>query len=111
MTAILLALQLVLGAALFYSCFCRLVKTDHKTIREVRWAIWLESVVAGMVVGAPVLPLMVPDFLGTGFFRWQPGETPLWVWIELLAASALMQIAASKYWRGGTPPDIQGGHP
>ena len=62
MTTPFVILQMLLAAALANSCFCRLVRTDSETIREVRLAIWFEALAAGLVLGAPVMPLLLPDF-------------------------------------------------
>ena len=101
MTTSLVILQMLLAAALAHSCFCRLVRTDSETIREVRLAIWFEAMAAGLVLGAPVMPLMLPDA------DWDAGTTPTWIWMVLLLAAALVQIVTSRYWRGGVPVDFQ----
>lgn len=108
--ALLLGVQFVFAAGLFWSCFCRLVKTNAETIREIRLAIWLESVAAALVMGAPILPLVMPaEFLGHGLVRWQPWTTPAWVWVVLLVAATLMQLVTAKFWRNAPPPDFQRG--
>ena len=101
MTTSLVILQMLLAAALAHSCFCRLVRTDSETIREVRLAIWFEAMAAGLVLGAPVMPLLLPEA------DWEPGTTPTWIWLVLLLAAALVQIVTSRYWRGGVPVDFQ----
>lgn len=101
MNAMLTGLQMLMAAGLMYSCFCRLVRTDDNTIREVRLAIWFEAVAAGMVMGAPVLPALVPEI------TWQVGTTPRWIWLALLIAATLVQLATSRYWRDGVPHDFQ----
>lgn len=107
MMPVLLVLQVVLAAMLAWSCFCRLVKTDHETVREIRLAIWFEAVAAGLVMAAPALPALVPQLLGTGLLRWEPGETPTWIWLVLLAAATGMQLVTARYWRHGTPTDFR----
>ena len=102
MTTPFVILQMLLAAALAYSCFYRLVLTDSETIREVRIAIWFKALAAGLVLGAPVMPLLLlPDA------DWEPGTTPAWIWLVLLAAAALVQIVTSRHWRGGVPVDFQ----
>lgn len=98
---ITLVLQTVAACALLYSCFCRLVRTDETTIREIRLAIWFESVAAGLVIGAPILPL-VPEIPTD----WAPLTTPMWVWLVLLLAATLVQVVTSKFWRDGVPLDF-----
>lgn len=90
-------IQMMLAAALAYSCFCRLVHTDLTTIREVRLSIWFQGIAAGIVGGAPLLPLLHP------LFRWQPWHTPWTVWCLLLLSAVLMQLVTAKYWRDGVP--------
>ena len=104
---LLLLVQTLFAAALLWSCFCRVVKTNAETIREIRWCIVLEACAAGMVLGAPVLPLLIPEFAGRGVFRWQPWTTPAWVWVLLLIAATLMQLVTAKFWRNSPPPDFQ----
>ena len=98
-TQLSLAVQLVLAAILMWTCFCRLVKTDSETYREVRWAILLEGVAAGMVFGAPILPLLMPREI-----HWRPWTTPTWVWLTLLVAVTLVQLVTARYWTGGKAP-------
>lgn len=99
----LIVLQMVLAAGLFYSCFCRMVRTDDDTIREIRLAIWFEAVAAGLVFGAPFLPLLVNQL------DWPAGSTPEWVWVILLLATTLMQFVTSRYWRHQPPGPFQKG--
>jgi membrane protease YdiL (CAAX protease family) len=106
---LLLLIQIAGAAGLFWSCFCRLVKTDAETIREIRWAIWFESVAAALVIGAPFLPLLVPELYGEDLFRWQPYTTPKWIWVLLLLAATIMQLVTAKFWRRGPPSDFQRG--
>jgi len=98
---ILVFVQMICAAALAWSCFCRLVRVDLETHREIRLTIWFEGVVAGLVFGAPILPLMVPEI------SWAPWTTPRWIWLILLAAATLIQLATSKFWRYGVPQDFQ----
>lgn len=106
---VLLLVQVIFAAGLFWSCFCRLALTDRRTVREIRWAIWLEGVAAGVVLGAPILPLLVPELLGRGPWRWQVGGTPTWAWALLLIAAALVQFSTARHWRRGVPPDFREG--
>ncbi len=99
--AFLLLAQVLLGAALGYSCFCRLTKTDDDTVREIRWAIWFEGAMGLFVAGAPVLPLLVPEI------SWKAWTTPLWAWLALLAAATLVQLVTARLWRFNVPQDFQ----
>lgn len=97
----LILLQMVLGLGLFYSGFCRLVKTNQNTFREVRWAIWFEAVMGGLTAGAPVLPVAIPEIY------WQPWTTPYWVWVALLASATFLQVVVRRYWNDGVPHEVQ----
>lgn len=97
---IVLTLQIILATALAWSCFCRLVKTNNRTVREVRWAITYEAIAVMTLILAPFLPLLYP------YYDWPPFTTPAFVWILLLAAAALIQIATARHWRDGQPPDF-----
>lgn len=101
MNTIFSIIQAAVAGALAYSCFCRLVRTDHTTEREIRLVIWLQAVAAGLVIGAPILPLIYP------WINWKAWTTPWWIWAVLLFACTLMQIVTAKYWRLGVPPDFQ----
>lgn len=94
---ILIALQMFFGAALAWSCFCRLVRVDIETVREIRLSIWFLGVVSGLVLGAPVLPLMVEEI------AWSPWHTPNWVWLMLLFGTTFKQMSTSRYWWDGVP--------
>lgn len=96
----LIALQVLFAAVLLWTCFCRLVHTDENTRREVRWAFWFELVCAGLVLGAPFLPLLLP----AGQAGWPPGTTPLWCWVAMLFAAALVRVVTAIHWRNGQVP-------
>jgi hypothetical protein len=102
-------IQFSFASALCWSCFCRLVKTGDHTHREIRWAIWLEFVAGALLMGAPDLPAMVPELRGDDFGRWQPGATPVWIYLLVLIAATLMQLVTAKFWRDGTPHDFEKG--
>lgn len=97
----LLLPQSAFAMALGWSCFCRLVRTDDRTIREIRLAIWFEGVAAGLVLLAPVMPLLDPVH-----FTWTAWSTPSWVWLVLLVAATLVQVATAHHWRDGVPRDF-----
>lgn len=98
---VLLMLQAVFAAVLMWSSLCRLVKTDKRTHREVRWAIWFEGVAGGFVFGAPLMPLLMPQQA-----HWRAWTTPTWVWLTLLLAVTLMQVVTAKFWATGTVPGV-----
>ena len=97
MSVVLVVLQVWIALALAWTCFCRLAKMDATTIREIRVAVWFEAVVALLVAGAPVLPLMVPEC------RWEPLTTPTGVWLMLLLAAVLGRVVSARFWTGGVP--------
>lgn len=98
---ILVLVQMICAAALAWSCFCRLVRVDLDTHREIRLTIWFEGLVAGLVFGAPVLPLLVPEI------SWAPWSTPRWVWLALLVAATLIQLSTSRFWHNGVPDNFK----
>lgn len=65
---------------------------------EILLAIWFEGVVAMLVVLAPVLPLLSPQHI-----YWPALTTPKWIWLVLLIAAALVQVATAKHWKHGVP--------
>ncbi len=101
METVLLGAQMLLGAALAWSCFCRLVRTDADTKREIRWAICFEAGSALLVMGAPVLPILMDNNW------WPPLTTPWWTWLALLAAAAAVQVVTATHWRYGVPLSFQ----
>lgn len=100
MNDLYILLQAVLASMLAWSCFCRLVKTSARTLREIRWSIWFLGIVAGLVLGAPVLPLL------DAAFTWPALSTPAEIWLLLLLAVVLVQVATSRHWRAGAPPSF-----
>lgn len=102
-TVALNVFQAIAAAALAWSCFCRLVRTDHDTIREVRLAIWFQAVTACLLVGAPVIPLLVPELS----HAWKPWTTPRWIYLAGLASATVMQIVTARYWGDGVPTRFQ----
>lgn len=101
LSILFLMLQAAFAAALAWSCFCRLVKTDSRTVREILLAIWFEGLAAGFVMLAPVMPLLWPAHC-----HWPAWSTPTWIWLLLLLAAGLVQIATARYWRDGVPDDF-----
>lgn len=77
----------VLSAALFYTCFCRLVRTDETTLVLVRGAF--------MALGAVSICSVVAPFI------W--GYRPQALGLALLAAFTVMQAVTAHHWRHGVP--------
>jgi hypothetical protein len=101
-TYLIFIFQASCAAALAYSCFCRIVRTDAETHREIRLAIWFQGVAAGFVGGAPILPILNP------LIYWKPWTTPWFAWAVLLLSATLMQLVTAKYWRDGVPKSFVG---
>ena len=102
MTLIFISLiQMAIATALVYSCFCRLIRSDDRTHREIRLVIWFQAVAAGLVLGAPILPILDHTM------HWPAWTTPVWIWFCLLFSSTLLQVVTAKYWRSGVPIDFQ----
>ena len=93
-----LGVQLLAAAILMWACFCRLVKTDADTQREVRWSIHFLFVAAGIVLGAPFLPMLMPHEA-----LWEPLTTPAWCWLLLLVATAIVHLVTARAWFDGAP--------
>lgn len=96
MNRVYLTIQLLLAAAVLWASFCRLVHTSSETAREIRWAFFFEFVAAGFVLGAPVLPVLMPDLS-----LWKPWTTPRWVWTALLGSMCVSNLATARYWLTG----------
>lgn len=92
-----LVIQVVAGASLFWSSFCRLSLTDDTTLPEIRYVVWFQSVTALFVIFAPFLPIVESDF------KWAPLTTPLWVWVMLVVSAASVQIVTAVHWGSGVP--------
>lgn len=98
---ILLIVQSILAGALMWSCFVRLAKTNAETVREIRWAIWFLFCCAGLVFASPILPMLDSSI------NWRSMTTPAWIWISLLAAIVMVQVATSRHWKHGPPSSYQ----
>lgn len=105
---ILIVVQFTFAGLLLWSCFCRLTKTNEDTHREIRWSIVLEAIAAMLVLGAPLLPMLVPELEGRGAGRWRAWGTPTWIWLVLLVAASARELVTAKYWRHGAPSHFQG---
>lgn len=77
----------VLSAALFYTCFCRLVRTDHGTVAGVRLGFCA-------LAGAALLNGCAP-------FLW--GYLPPAHVLAVLAAITLVQGITARHWKHGVP--------
>ena len=77
--------------ALFWSCFCRLVRTDGETYPSVRFGF--------AVLGASALASAVG--------QWAWGVAPAWPSTGLAAATLLAQGITARFWRDGVPNHFQ----
>jgi hypothetical protein len=78
---------LVACAALAYSGFCRLVRTDHDTRFIARLAFW--SLTTASIAGIAAV------------LFW--GYAPEWPAVGMAIGMASVQIVASELWRSGVP--------
>lgn len=102
----ILIIHTALSGLLFWTCFCRLVRTDEDTHLAVRAAFCL---LASITLGVAVVPfgLMAPLV---------PRCMPTPSQVLLLSGMALVQGLTARYWRHGVPVHFQacereGGHP
>lgn len=90
-------LNFVFSGALWWTCFCRVVRTDTQTHLAVRAAFCLLAAVAGACAIAPfgvLEPLLPAD---------EPGVMQL----VLLAAMVTVQTLTAKFWKDGVPSHFQ----
>lgn len=92
MNALLIAHELAC-AALFFSVFCRMLKTSTRTRVPVRMAFWLLGTVAVAGMAWPVLGWPLP-----------------WFGVLLCLAIVVVQSVTAYYWSRGVPRQfIKGG--
>jgi hypothetical protein len=89
MTLILL-LWVALCLALLWSVFCRLVRTNARTLFHVRLSIWLLGLASLVGMAAPL-------------YGWMPD----YVVLLMTAACLNMQIVAARHWKQGVPVNFQ----
>jgi hypothetical protein len=93
---LILVAQLVLAAGILWASFCRLVHTDDGTAREIRWAFWFQFVASGFVLGAPLMPWLMPEYAS-----WRIGSTPRWVFVAFVGSVFVTEAATSRFWLSG----------
>jgi hypothetical protein len=81
----------VLAGMLFYTCFCRLVRTSTDTVMPVRLAFCVLAAASALCGAAPFLTGMVPQ----------------WPQLVIEAAMAVVQALTAQYWRDGVPCHFQ----
>jgi len=82
----MLALHTLLCVALLWSGYCRAIRMNHTTRRDIRLAFWSLSVAAAAALSAP--------------FR---GWSPDWPTEALLLAIVAVQYTTALHWRHGVP--------
>ena len=86
----MLAIHEILSLALFYTCFCRAVRTNKTVKKDVLAAFWFLGVIASMAMFAPLAFGWRPDFVSLG----------------LLSAIVTVQAVTSVHWRHGIPKEF-----
>jgi hypothetical protein len=84
-------LNTVICSMLFYTCFCRLVRTSHETVLGVRLAFYTLAIAAAACLGAPFLTPYVPQ----------------WPALVMEGAMAFVQALTAQFWRDGVPCHFQ----
>lgn len=84
----LTVIHVALSLALFYSQFCRSVKTDHTTHAPVLVAFYGLTAASIFSVFAPII---------------LPGWRPSWDTLALLSSVIVVQLVTSRYWHHGAP--------
>lgn len=87
MTHALLVIHVALCVALWYSVFCRAVRSDRTVRLDVRLSMFLLGAVALLLMLAP--------------FRWD--WRPDWLTVLLLLAIVVVQGVTAAHWRDGVP--------
>lgn len=80
----------ILSIILFYTCFCRAIKTNGTVKKDVLAAFWLLGIVSSIAIFAPLS------------FGWEPDCMSL----VLLFAVVVVQIVTSEHWRHGIPKEF-----
>jgi hypothetical protein len=89
-----LIVHTILCAAIFWSSWCRIVKTTKTaTRRSIRWAFSMASG-GSILIGAAPFVNYIPGYGGYQIH---------WTTLVLLAGFAAVQLATSYHWRNGVP--------
>ena len=89
----MIAINSLICAALFYTCFCRLVRTSRDTERGVRLAFCVLATASAFCLAAPFVP----------WLAYKP-QAPALV---ITGAMTLVQAITARYWRNGVPCHFQ----
>jgi len=90
-------LNAALCGALFYTCFCRIVRTDVDTVRPVRLAFCLLAAVSVACMVAP-LGWLKPVL---------PAVEPPVTQLVMVGSMFVVQALTARYWRDGVPCHFQ----
>jgi uncharacterized membrane protein len=82
--------HLLLCAALFFTVFCRAVKTDSTIKADVRFAFFVLGLVACMGMAAPLAWAYEPDLMD----------------LALLGAVVFVQAVTAHHWKDEVPPQF-----
>lgn len=85
--SVLVLIHELLCAALFYSVFCRAVRSSEQVRADVRFAFFLLGLVACVGMAAPLVWGLVPDLFG----------------LAALAAMTIVQLVTARHWSEGVP--------
>jgi len=84
---LMIVIHEALCAALFYSVFCRAVRSSELVRADVRFAFFLLGLVACVGMAAPLVWGLVPDLFG----------------LAALAAMTVVQLVTAHHWSAGVP--------
>jgi hypothetical protein len=91
-------LQCLLCGILFWTAFCRIVKTSHRTRNVIRWSFSLLAVASLLLALTPWA------------YRWFPilqRQTINWTELLMLFAFCCVQVSTAVYWRRGQPDSFR----
>jgi hypothetical protein len=80
----------ILAAMLFYTCFCRAVKTNGTVRVDVLIALWFLGIVSCVSMFAPMA------------FGWEPDLMS----VMLLLGMVIVQVVTAAHWRDGIPKEF-----
>ena len=84
-------------AALFWTCFCRMVRTDTQTEIAVRLAFCVLAT-AALACGLAPFGVLAP---------YLPAQQPTAAQIFITLAMVLVQALTARFWRDGVPAHFQ----
>lgn len=95
MNIALLVLHTALCSILFWSAWCRIVKTSERhTRKSIRSSMALAAMAALVMMAAP---------WSADLWPWFPRYTPHPVTLVLLASYAAVQVSTARHWLHGVP--------